>query len=148
MSPLKEIEHTMQEAMKSGDKVKANTLKMLKTDIMYEKAKTGEDLSDEVTLEIIARAAKKRKEAIGEYNKAGRDELAAQEEAELAIIETYLPEMMSEEEVVKALDELIATMGAVSKKDFGRVMGTLMKDLKGKADGGLVKKVVTAKLSD
>ena len=148
MSLLKEIEQTMQEAMKSGDKVKANTLKMLKTDIMYEKAKTGEDLSDEVTMEIIARAAKKRKEAIGEYEKAGRDELAAQEKAELAIIETYLPEMMSEEEVVKALEDLIATMGAVSKKDFGRVMGTLMKDLKGKADGGLVKKVVTAKLSD
>ncbi len=148
MSLLKTIEQDMKEAMKSGDTLRADTLKMVKTDIMYEKAKTGEDLSEESVLEVVTRAAKKRRESMEEFRKGNREELAEKEEKENEIIQAYLPEMMSEEEVAAKVDEAIAAAGAVSKKDFGRIMGPLMKELKGKADGGLVKKLLSQKLGD
>lgn len=148
MSLLKTIEQDMKEAMKSRDTLRADTLKMIKTDIMYEKAKTGEDLSEEMILEVVTRAAKKRRESMEEFRKGNRGDLAEKEEKEHEIIQTYLPEMMSEEEVAAHVDEAIAAAGAVSKKDFGRIMGPLMKELKGKADGGIVKKLLGQKLGD
>jgi len=148
MSLLKTIEQDMKEAMKSGDTLRADTLKMVKTDIMYEKAKTGEDLSEETVLEVVTRAAKKRRESMEEFRKGNREDLAEKEEKEHEIIQTYLPEMMSEEEVAAHVDKAIAAAGAVSKKDFGRIMGPLMKELKGKADGGIVKKLLSQKLGD
>jgi uncharacterized protein YqeY len=147
MSLLQQIESELKNAMKEGNEAKTRTLKMLKSDITYEKAKTGDDISDETILEVIARAGKKRKEAIEEYTKAGREELAAAEKEELEIISAYLPEQMSEDEISAALDAIISETGAESKKDFGRVMGQAMQQLKGKADGGLVKKLLTEKLS-
>ncbi len=83
-----------------------------------------------------------------EYRKGNREDLAEKEEKEHEIIQTYLPEMMSEEEVAAKVDEAIAAAGAVSKKDFGRIMGPLMQELKGKADGGIVKKLLSQKLGD
>ncbi|MDA3822661.1 MAG: GatB/YqeY domain-containing protein, partial [Bacteroidales bacterium] len=97
-------------------------------------------------LEVITRAAKKRKEAIVEYEKADRKEMAQQESDELAIIEEYLPTMMSEEEVEIIIEEKISEFGELSQKDFGKIMGVLMKELKGKADGVVVKKILTEKL--
>jgi len=148
MSLLEKIEAEMKEALKAGDTVRSDTLKMLKTDITYEKAKTGETVSDEKILEVIARAAKKRKEAMTEYRKANREDLASREAQELALIEAYLPEQMAEEDIIKYVTDLVASMGGVSKKDFGRVMGQAMKDLKGKADGVLVKKIITESLGE
>ncbi len=148
MNLLEQIEKDMREAMKSGDTLRSDTLKMVKTDIMYEKAKTGEDLSDEKVLEVVTRAAKKRRESMEEYRKGGREDLAEKEEKENEIIQAYLPELMSEEEVAKKVDEAIAAAGAVTKKDFGRIMGPLMKELKGKADGAVVKKLLNQKLTD
>lgn len=148
MNLLEQIEKDMREAMKSGDTLRSDTLKMVKTDIMYEKAKTGEDLSDEKVLEVVTRAAKKRRESMEEYRKGGREDLAEKEEKENEIIQAYLPELMSEEEVGAKVDEAIAAAGAVTKKDFGRIMGPLMKELKGKADGAVVKKLLSQKLTD
>jgi len=148
MELLKKIESEMMDATKKGERLKADTLKMLKSDITYERGKTGEDLSEDKILEIITRAGKRRKESIEEYRKANREDLASQEEMELKIIETYLPEMMSEEDVESFISEKIKEMGGASKKDFGRVMGQMMKDLKGKADGAVVKKVLSKKLTD
>ena len=148
MGLLETIEQDMKEAMKSGDTLRADTLKMVKTDIMYEKAKTGDDPSEEKVLEVVTRAGKKRRESMEEYRKGGREDLAEKEEKEHEIIQAYLPEMMSEEEVAAKVDEAIASAGAVSKKDFGRIMGPLMKELKGKADGGIVKKLLSQKLGD
>ncbi len=148
MSLLATIEDNLHEAIKSKNEEVVRTLRMLKSDIMYEKTKGTGDLPEDRVLEVIARACKKRKEAIHEYEKAGRADLAGIEIAELAIIERYLPEQLSEEEAVKLIDEKIAGMGAVSKKDFGRVMGVLMKELKGKVDGALVKKILTERLEN
>jgi len=146
MNLLQQIESDLTAAMKSGDSVRSGTLKMVKSDLMYEKAKTGEDLNDEQMLEVVTRAAKRRRESIEEYRRGNREDLAEQEAAELVIIEAYLPEQMSDEDIEKAVSEKIAEMGEVTQKDFGRVMGVLMKDLKGKADGKAVKSALTKAL--
>ena len=148
MNLAETIDTHLKEAIKSGDSVKAGTLKMLKSDIAYEKAKKGDDLNDEKIIEVIARAAKRRKESMEEFTKANRQDLADQEAAELAVIEEYLPEQLSRDDIAALIDNRIAEMGDVTQKDFGRIMGPLMKDLKGKADGTVVKEILTEKLSD
>ncbi len=146
MNIAKQIDADMRNAMKTGDKVVAHTLKMVKTDLTYEKTRTGEELSDEKALEVVMRAAKKRKEAMAEYEKAGRAELARAEKEELDVIAKYLPEQMDEGQVEEALDKIISDLGEITPKDFGKVMGIAMKELKGKAEGNIVKKVLEKKL--
>ncbi len=148
MEILEKIEADLKNAIKTGDIVTADTLRMIKSDLSYEKAKKGEDIEEEKVMEIIARAAKRRKESINEYKKGNRQDLADKEAAELKIVEKYLPEQMGEDEVEKVVDGVLASMGDVSKKDFGRVMGQLMKELKGKVDGSIVKSLLTRKLGD
>ena len=148
MNLLEKIEADLRESMKKGDKERAETLKMLKSDLMYEKAKTGKDLTDEKMLEVTARAAKKRKESIEEFRKGNREDLAAKEAAELKIIEEFLPKQMSEAEIEKYITDKVAALGGVSKKDMGRVMGELMKELKGRADGSLVKSILSKKVTE
>jgi uncharacterized protein YqeY len=148
MEILEKIEADLKDALKSGDTIAADTLRMIKSDLSYEKAKKGEDINEEKVMEIIARAAKRRKESIEEYKKGNREDLAEKEAAELKVVEKYLPEQMGEDEVEKIVENALATMGEVSKKDFGRIMGQLMKELKGKVDGSVVKSVLSGKLGD
>lgn len=147
MNLLEKIEADMKAALKSGDSALSGTLKMLKSDLMYEKAKTGKDLTDEQMLEVVSRGAKKRREAIEEFRRGNRDDLAAVEASELVIIEGYLPKQMSEAEIEKYITERLAAIGTVSQKDFGKVMGEMMKELKGKADGGIVRAILTKKVN-
>ncbi|MCU0847619.1 MAG: GatB/YqeY domain-containing protein [Spirochaetes bacterium] len=147
MNLLEKIESDLKDAIKKGESLKSETLKMVKSDLMYEKAKTGKDLSPEQMLEVTGRAAKRRKEAMEEFRKGNRPDLAEKEAGELAIIETYLPKQMTEEEIEKYIAEKITSMGQVSQKDTGKLMGELMKELKGKADGGIVKKILSAKVA-
>lgn len=146
MSLLQRIESDLHDAIKSKDDIVLRTLRMLKSDIMYEKTKGEGDLPEEKVLEIVTRASKKRKEAIGEFEKAGRNDLAEREKEELLVIEKYLPEQLGEEDASAIIDRIIRDMGEVSKKDFGKVMGPVMKELKGKIDGGIVKRLLTEKL--
>jgi len=146
MGLVQQIDEELKNSMKSGDKERAGTLKMLKSDLTYEKAKTGEDISDEQALDVIKRAAKRRKDAIREYEAAGRSDLADKEAAELKIIEEYLPEQMSEEEISAALDKILAEAGEVNQKMFGKLMGMAAKELKGKADGAVIKEILQKKL--
>ncbi|HQP49261.1 MAG TPA: GatB/YqeY domain-containing protein [Spirochaetota bacterium] len=146
MSLLQRIESDLHDAIKSKDDIVLRTLRMLKSDIMYEKTKGEGELPEEKVLEIVTRASKKRKEAIGEFEKAGRNDLAEREKEELLVIEKYLPEQLGEEDASAIIDRIIRDMGEVSKKDFGKVMGPVMKELKGKIDGGIVKRLLTEKL--
>ncbi len=146
MNLLEKIEAALREAMKAGDTVRAETLKMLKADMMYEKAKTGADLTEEQMLEVVGRSAKRRRESIKEFQKGNRRDLVDAETAELAIVEAYLPRQMSAEEIEKHITDKLAAAGELSQKDSGRFMGELMKELKGKADGGLVKSILTKKI--
>jgi uncharacterized protein YqeY len=146
MELLEKIGVEIKEALKHGDDDVLRTLRMLKSDIIYEKAKGTEDLSDEKIVEIVYRALKKRKEAIEEYKKAGRDDLAEREFSELKIIEKYLPKQLKEEEIQEIIEKKIDELGEITKKDFGKIMGMLMKELKGKADGAIVKRLLNEKL--
>jgi len=146
MNLLEKIEAGMKESLKSGDKDRSGTLKMLKSDMMYEKAKTGKDLTEDQMQEAVMRAAKKRKESIREYEAAGRKDLADQEAVELKIIEEFMPEQMSHDEIEKAVDEILSNAGEVSQKDFGKLMGMASRELKGKADGAIIKEIMQKKL--
>lgn len=146
MTLLETIETDMHAAMKEGNEVRKTTLRMVKADLMTEKAKTGKDLSPEQMLEVVTRCAKKRKEAIEEFRKASRNDLADKEAAELAIIEVYLPTQMTEAEVTAHIKAKIASHGAVAQKEFGKFMGEIMKELKGKTDGNVVRAILTREL--
>lgn len=148
MGLLERIEEDLRFSIKNKDEEKLRTLRMLKADILYEKTKGTEDLAEDKVVEIVFRGSKKRKESITEFEKAGRMDLADRERAELRIIEEYLPKQMSEEEIILAVDNLIKEMGGATQKDMGKVMGVMMKELKGQADGALVKKIVSAKLQN
>jgi len=146
MSILTTIESNLKDAMKSKNELLSSTLRMMKSDILYEKTKSTQELTDEKIIEVLTRSAKRRKEAIAEYEKAGRDDLARKEKQELEIIMQYLPQQMSADEIASHVDAVIASMGTITNKDTGKVMGQVMKDLKGKADGQVVKQIVTQKL--
>jgi uncharacterized protein YqeY len=146
MSLLERIDADLRNAIKSGDSLRAGTLKMLKSDISYEKGKTGKDPEEGQIMEILSRAAKRRKESIKEFQKGNREDLAEKEAAELAVVEEYLPKQLSREEIEVHITEKLAGMGEITQKDFGRVMGEIMKELKGRADGVLVKSVLGEKI--
>ena len=148
MGLLDKIETDLRDAIKNKDGDMLRTLRMLKSDISYEKAKGTEVLTDEKIMEIVFRASKKRKEAIEEYRKAGRDDLAEKEISELNIIEKILPKQLTEEEITEIIDNKIIDFGEITKKDFGKIMGALMKELKGKADGAIVKRILNQKLEN
>jgi len=140
----------IKEAMKAKEQDKLRVLRSLKAKLMEKEIserKGGEaKLSDDQAVEVLMKAAKQRKESIEQFEDGGRNDLAENEKKELKIIEAYLPEMMSEEEVREVVKEKIEQLGASGMQDMGKVMGPLMGQLKGKADGSLVSKVVKEEL--
>lgn len=137
------------EAFKAGDALRRSVLGMLKSSIhnkAIEKKAKGEAMSDEQILDIIASEVKRRRDAAGQYRTANRADLAEKEEAEEKILMAYLPAQMSEEEITAAVDAAIAQTGATGEKDKGKVLGVLSKELKGKADMGIVSNIVAKKL--
>lgn len=151
MSLKDRIGEDIKAAMKAKDKVRLETVRSIKKVILERESSlrpTGQDtLTEEQELEILTQLAKQRKDSIAQYQNAGRDDLANNEAAELAIIEEYLPAQLSDAEVESFIDDLMAQVGATSPKDMGKVMGPAMKALKGKADGAKVQAIVKAKLS-
>ena len=129
-------------AMKAGEKLRVSTLRMILSEAKNaEIAKRGE-LSEEELMSVIYREARKRKEAIEEFGKGGRQDLVDKESFELSVIEDYLPRQLSAEEVRRMAEEAIREVGAASAADLGKVMGTLMPRLKGKTDGKKVNQMV------
>lgn len=151
MSLKDQIGEDIKAAMKARDKVRLETVRSIKKVILERESSlrpSGQDaLTEEQELEILTQLAKQRKDSIAQYQKAGRDDLASNEAAELAIIEEYLPTQLSDAEVESFIDNLIAQVGATSPKDMGKVMGPAMQAMKGKADGAKVQAIVKAKLS-
>ncbi len=141
------LEEELKEALKAKEEVKTSTLRMLLSALRSaekdKKYKTGEEgLSAEETESIVASEAKKRREAVEAFEKAGRQELAVKEKAELDILLPFLPPQLSEEEVEKLVKEAIASTGATTQKEMGKVMGALAPKVKGRADGSLVSQKV------
>lgn len=145
MSLQTTIKDSIKDAMKNHDAVRLNVLRGLSTAFMnYSVANGGTpqtELTDEQVLDVITKEAKKRKDSIEQFSAAGRDDLVANESAELAILQEYLPTLMSRDEIKPIAQAKIAEMGA-DKSKAGMVVGALMKELKGKADGTDVKTVV------
>lgn len=141
-----QIKGELKEALKAKEAVKLSVIRGLLTAFMNElvakKRKPDELLSDEEALAVIGRGAKQRKDSIEQFRVGGREDLAESEEAELKILETYLPTMMSREDIKPLAIAKKEEMGITDKTKAGLLMSTLMKDLKGKADGSDVKAVV------
>ena len=156
MSLKKQLNADLNSAIKEGSGEKRDTLRLLLSSIQNEeiavRAKGKEELDDEDVVKVLQKEAKKRKESITAYKEGGRDELVKKEEDELKVISSYLPEELSEEEIKKIVQSTIEKIRlrqpAEGKEDFGKVMGIVMKETKGRADGALVKRIVEASLVD
>ncbi len=133
-------------AMKAKEQVRLDTLRGVKAaftnELVAKGMKPTEQLPEEAAIAVIRRELKKRKEAAEAFRGANRPELAEKEEAEADILSAYLPAQMSEDEIRKVVEAKKAEMGITDKKDMGKFMGAVMKDLQGKADGGIVKSVI------
>ncbi len=143
MTELKtRLRDDMVAAMRAGEKEKRDALRMLMAAIKQVEIDEQITLDDKGVLKLLTKQAKQRRESIADYEKAGRPQLVAEEQAELAIIESYLPQLMSREEVTAVASSLISELNVSGPKAMGPVMGRLMGQLKGKADGRIVNEVV------
>ena len=141
--PLRtDIEQRYIEAMKAKDADKVSTYRMLRAAIKNAEIDKQAELNDEQAVEVIGKEVKKLRDALADFEKAGRPELAEKTKAELALMTGFLPEQLSEADVQKAVAEKAAALGLSGEAAYGRLMGEVMKDLKGRADGGTVGKAV------
>ncbi|MGB8318256.1 MAG: GatB/YqeY domain-containing protein [Ignavibacteriaceae bacterium] len=148
MNLKEKINEDLKSAMKEGDKTKLTTVRSIRALILeFEKSGTGKKLTEEEEIKLLSTAAKKRKDSIEQFRNAGRNELAEKEEAELNILMNYLPKQLNEEEIDKEVKRIGVEINANSKEDFSKLMPEVMKQLKGRADGKLVKKSVENYLS-
>lgn len=142
MALLTQINTDLKESMKSRDKFRTETIRNLKSAIKYAEIEAGGALDDEGVLAVIARQAKQRRDSISEFKKADRTDLVEKEEAELAILETYLPDQLSQAEIRQKAQAVISELGVSGPKAMGQVMQQLMPQLRGRADGKVVSQVV------
>ena len=138
------ISNDIKEAMKAKDKVALDTLRNIKKVLLEAKTAPGanDTVSDETAIKLIQKLVKQGKESAELYSSQNRPELAAEELAQVAVMERYIPAQMSEEEVTAALKEIIAQTGACGPKDMGKVMGIATKQLAGKAEGKMISAIV------
>jgi len=143
MNLSEKINTDLKEAMKANDSIRLQTIRSIRAQILeFEKSGSGKKLDSEEEIKLLSTAAKKRKEAMEEYLKAGRKDLAATEESELNIIMSYLPKQLSGEELVTKVQLIAENIGATSNSDFSKLMPAAIKELKGQADGKAVKEAV------
>ena len=148
MNLKEQIENDLKSSMKSGDNIVRGVLRMLSSDIKNVEINERKKVSDEKIIEIIKKNIKSRKDSIEQYTKGNREDLADQEKKELKILEEYMPEQMSEDEVRKIVLDIISKSEAVSASDFGRVMGVVMKEIGNKADGNVVGGILREELGN
>lgn len=147
MNLKEKINEDLKESIKSRNELRIETIRSIRAEILkMDKSGMNREMTEEEEITLLKKQAKMRKESIELFEKAGRMELVEHEKAQLKIIEEYLPQEASEEEVSKIVSDIISKMGEVMEKDFGKVMGMVMKEMKGKADGKLVQTVVKSKL--
>jgi uncharacterized protein YqeY len=147
MSLSEQMQKDMYAAMKNGEKEKATTLRGAYSKLKDKRIDKREDLSEQEEIQVIKTLVKQRNEAIEMYTRANRDDLASKEQSEREVLETYLPQMMNEDELKKLINDVIIETDAVAMSDFGKVMPVVMQRSAGKADGKLVQSLVREKLS-
>jgi len=142
------INNDLKEALKAKDKIRLNTIRSIRALILeFEKSGKVKTITKEVEINMLSTAAKKRKEAIEQYEKAGRTDLANNEKIELEIIQNYLPKQLTKEELIKGISDLAGQIGASGKADFAKLMPLAIKTFKGQADGKTIKEVVESILN-
>lgn len=147
MNIIEQLETDLKQSQIEQDKLKTETLRLLKNALKNYQIEIGHELTANEMLEVLKKEAKKRRDSIDAYLKGDRKDLADAEEAELNIIDKYLPNQLSEEEVSKIVDQVIIDSGAKDSSSMGQVIGTAMKKAEGNADGAMVSRIVRQKLS-
>ncbi|MBD1382099.1 GatB/YqeY domain-containing protein [Metabacillus arenae] len=148
MSLLERLNQDMKQAMRNKEKDKLSVIRMVKASLQNEAIKKGHgELSNDEELTVLSRELKQRKDSLQEFKNANRLDLVDKVQGEIVILNDYLPAQFSEEELLQVVKQTIAEVNATSKADMGKVMGALMPKVKGKADGGLVNKLVQQQLS-
>ncbi len=145
MTLKEKIQADFKEAFKNKETERKSVLSMLNSEIKNKEIELGKQekgLSDEEVISVIQKAVKQRKDSAQQYKQGGREELVEKEEAEIKVLETYLPKQLGDDEIETVVKEVIEQIGATSKADMGKVMGAAMGVLKGKADGNKVKEIV------
>jgi uncharacterized protein YqeY len=148
MNLKEKINSELKDAMRSGDKLRLETIRSIRALILeFEKSGSNKELMPEDEIRLLSTAAKKRKESIDQFRNANRIELAEKEEAELKIIEEFLPKQLSNDEILEEVKKIAAEVGAKVKEDFPKLMPVAAKNLKGRADGKVIKEIVEKLLS-
>lgn len=142
MDLKEQLDRDLKDAMRAKDQPRLLTIRSIRAAILEKEKEGTGPASDDDLLAIVQKQAKQRRDAMQQYAAAGRDDLAQKERDELAIIAEYLPKQLSDEDIHRAVQEIVTRTGATSMKDMGRVMGEAMSDLKGRADGNRVRVVV------
>ncbi len=147
MSLIAEIKTQLEDAMREGDAARRDTLRLILSSLQGAEKELQRPLSDDEELQVLQRERKKRVEAAEAFRNAGREEQADKEEDELDVLEEFMPEPMSEDELEEIVDDVIAEVGATSMRDIGRVMADVMPQVAGRADGSAVSQIVREKLA-
>jgi uncharacterized protein YqeY len=147
VSLSEQLQADMKTAMRDGDAHRRDTLRMAIAAVQNAAKDKRADLTDEEVLAVLTRQVKTRRESIKAYTDAGRDDLAAREQAEIEVLQPYLPEQLGEDEIRALVTEAIDSTGATSPRDMGRVMAALMPTTRGRADGKLVASLVNEELA-
>jgi uncharacterized protein YqeY len=147
MSLKQQLTDDMKTAMKAGEKDRLGVIRLINAAIKQRDVDERIELDDAAVLAVLEKMVKQRKDSVSQYESAGREDLAAIERAELAIIDTYLPAKLDEAAIAAAIDAAIAQTGAAGPADMGKLMGVLKPQLAGQADMGLVSKLVKQKLA-
>jgi len=147
MSLLGRLNDDMKQAMKNKQKEKLTVIRMVKAALQNEGIKLQHTLTEEEEVTVLAREVKQYKDSLLEFKKAGREDLVDKLQSEIQILSAYLPEQLTEEELVDVIKQVISEVGATSKADMGKVMTAVMPKVKGKTDGSLVNKLVNQLLA-
>lgn len=144
------VMEAMKAAMKAKDTVALESLRAIKSTLLLAKTDKGggAEISDQEAIALVQRLVKQRRESAGIYTSQGREDLAAAELAQIAVLETFLPAQLSESEIEATVDKVIADLGASGMQDMGKVMGAVTKELAGSADGATISGIVRARLSN
>jgi uncharacterized protein YqeY len=146
MSISERIAEDLKQAQKQRDQTRLSTLRMLKSELKYKEIEKGGPLTEEEEIGVLSSSAKKRMDSITQFKNGNRSDLVTKEESELKVVQSYLPEQLSESDLRQIIDQAVSEVGALGKSDLGKVMKVLMPKVKGRADGKLVNQLVTNRL--
>ncbi|MCL4499907.1 MAG: GatB/YqeY domain-containing protein [Chloroflexi bacterium] len=143
MSLRDTLSDDMKAAMRGGEKLRLSTIRFLMSELKNAEISKGKALSEDEEIEVVQRQVKRRREAVEQYEKGGREELAEKEAAESVILKEYLPKQLTDEELAGIIKSAVDEPGASSRKEMGKVMGAVMPKVKGRADGARVSRIAT-----